>query len=110
MDSIRAGHWNSAECRSTAHRWRTYPTWVNRFIPLIGCLGACMLPPVDSRTVIKRIEAEGWQLVRGTGSHHQFRHPSRPGTVAVPHPRKDMPVGTLKSIARQSGVNMGPPS
>ena len=62
---------------------------------------------MDSRTVIKLIEAAGWRLERVTGSHHQFRHPSKPGTVTVPHPRKDMPIGTLKSIARQTGVKLG---
>jgi predicted RNA binding protein YcfA (HicA-like mRNA interferase family) len=46
-------------------------------------------------------------LNRVAGSHHQFRHPSRPGTVTVQHPRKDMPIGTRKSIERQSDVNLG---
>ncbi|HEY0204334.1 MAG TPA: type II toxin-antitoxin system HicA family toxin [Acetobacteraceae bacterium] len=62
---------------------------------------------MDSRTIIKLIEADGWRLERVTGSHHHFRHPSKPGTVTVPHPRKDMPIGTLKSIARQTGVKLG---
>ncbi len=62
---------------------------------------------MDSRTIIKLIEADGWRLERVTGSHHHFRHPSKPGTVIVPHPRKDMPIGTLKSIARQTGVKLG---
>jgi predicted RNA binding protein YcfA (HicA-like mRNA interferase family) len=57
-----------------------------------------------SRDVIKRIEADGWYEVRQTGSHKQFRHPAKPGTVTVPHPKKEMPVGTLKSISKQSGV------
>jgi predicted RNA binding protein YcfA (HicA-like mRNA interferase family) len=37
------------------------------------------------------------------GSHHQFKHPRRPGKVTVPHPRKDLPVGTLRGIFRQAG-------
>ena len=40
------------------------------------------------------------------GSHHQFRHPKRPNGVTVPHPRKDVPIGTIKSIERQSGVKL----
>ena len=59
---------------------------------------------MDSRTVIRALTAAGWQEVRGTGSHHHFRHPERPGTVTVPHPKKDIAPGTLRSIARQSGV------
>jgi len=74
---------------------------------LVRCIQICMICLADSRTIIKRIEADGWRLDRVTGSRHQFRHPSKPGTVAVPHPRKDMPIGTLKSIARQSGVKLG---
>ena len=62
---------------------------------------------MDGRTVIQRIEADGWRLERMTGSHHQFRNPSKPGTITVPHPRKDMPIGTLKSIARQTGIKLG---
>ncbi|MFN8601190.1 MAG: type II toxin-antitoxin system HicA family toxin [Candidatus Binatia bacterium] len=30
----------------------------------------------------------------------------RRGTVTVPHPEKDIPVGTLRGIARQSGVRL----
>ena len=58
----------------------------------------------SSREVMKRLEAAGWICVRITGSHHHFRHPEKPGTVTVPHPVKDMPPGTLGSIARQSGM------
>jgi len=59
---------------------------------------------MDSRTVIRLLEAAGWQLVRVTGSHHHFRHPGRPGTATVAHPVKDIPPGTLRSIERQTGV------
>ena len=65
-----------------------------------------MTKSLSSREIIRRLEAAGWQLVRTTGSHHHFRHPQRPGTVTVPHPVKDMPSGTLKSIERQSGVKL----
>jgi predicted RNA binding protein YcfA (HicA-like mRNA interferase family) len=61
---------------------------------------------MKSREVIKAIEAEGWYLIRSVGSHHQFRHPDRPGLVTVPHPNADLAIGTLKSIERQSGVSL----
>lgn len=57
-----------------------------------------------SREVIAKIKADGWCEVRHEGSHKQFRHPEKPGTVTVPHPKKDLPTGTLKSISKQSGV------
>ena len=36
------------------------------------------------RDVIKLLEADGWFLERTVGSHLQFRHPNKPGTVTVP--------------------------
>lgn len=59
-----------------------------------------------SREVIRRLEAHGWYEVRQTGSHRQFRHPTRPGLVTVPHPKKELPIGTLKSISKVSGVKL----
>jgi predicted RNA binding protein YcfA (HicA-like mRNA interferase family) len=59
---------------------------------------------MHSREVIKALHAEGWRAVRVSGSHHHFQHPSKAGTVTVPHPVKDLRIGTLKSIERQSGI------
>ena len=42
--------------------------------------------------------AEGWMLVGGKGDHEKFKHPQRPGHVVVPHPRKNLAVGTLRNI------------
>ena len=58
----------------------------------------------SSREVIKILEADGWYEVSCVGDHHQFKHPTKPGKVTVPHPVKDIPVGTLKSISKQAGV------
>lgn len=60
---------------------------------------------MNSREVIRRLEAEGWFEVAQRGSHKQFRHPDKPGRVTVPHPGRDIPIGTLRSIERQSGVS-----
>ena len=60
---------------------------------------------MKSRDVIAKLEADGWFEVRQSGSHKQFRHPNKPGTVTVPHPKKDMPIGTLKSIEKQAGLS-----
>lgn len=52
------------------------------------------------------LEADSWYEVRTRGSHHIFHHPTKPGMVTVPHPKKDIPLGTLRSIERQSGVRL----
>jgi predicted RNA binding protein YcfA (HicA-like mRNA interferase family) len=59
-----------------------------------------------SRDVVRKLEADGWREVRQAGSHRQFRHPERSGTVTVPHPKAELAVGTIKSIERQSGVKL----
>lgn len=61
---------------------------------------------VSSAEVIRRLTAAGWQPIRTKGSHHHFKHSSQPGIVTVPHPKKDLPIGTLKSIEKQSGVKL----
>jgi len=60
----------------------------------------------SSRDVIEQLMADGWQLVAVRGSHHQFRHRLKSGRVTVPHPLKDLPIGTLKSIERQAGLRL----
>jgi predicted RNA binding protein YcfA (HicA-like mRNA interferase family) len=61
---------------------------------------------MDSRTIIKILKRNGWREVAKAGSHAQFRHPDKKGRVTVPHPNKDIPVGTLKSIERQSELKL----
>jgi predicted RNA binding protein YcfA (HicA-like mRNA interferase family) len=60
---------------------------------------------VKVREVIDRLEADGWALVRTRGSHRQFRHPVKAGTVTVAgKPNIDVPAGTLGSIWKQAGL------
>ena len=61
---------------------------------------------MTSQEVINILKKNGWVLVRITGSHHIFKHPTKPGHVTVPHPRKDLTMETLKSIERQSGLSL----
>lgn len=58
----------------------------------------------SSREVLKILKDNGWYEVGCDGVHHQFKHPKKKGRVTLTHPRKDIPVGTLKSIAKQAGV------
>ena len=48
--------------------------------------------------------ADGWYKVNTVGSHCQFKHPEKKGRTTVKHPDKDIPLETLKSIERQSGL------
>ena len=59
------------------------------------------------RDLIKLVEADGWRLDRSVGSHMQFRHPSKSGTVTISAGGKlgrDVPTGTLNSVLRQAGL------
>ena len=58
----------------------------------------------SSREVISLLKADGWYLVKCVGDHHHFKHPTKPGKVTIPHPVQDIPIRTLKSISKQSGV------
>lgn len=60
----------------------------------------------SSRELIKIIEADGWKLCDTTGSHHHFKHPAKPGKVTIPHPKKDLPAGTVKSILHQAKITL----
>jgi predicted RNA binding protein YcfA (HicA-like mRNA interferase family) len=60
---------------------------------------------VKVRDLIKLIEAEGWFLVRTRGSHRQFHHSTKSGTVTVAGKDSvDVPKGTLNSILKQAGL------
>lgn len=59
---------------------------------------------MNSREIIKLLTQDGWFVVGVRGSHHQFKHVSKTGRVTVPHPKKDLPIGTVKSIFKQAGI------
>ncbi|MFL9889461.1 MULTISPECIES: type II toxin-antitoxin system HicA family toxin [Paraburkholderia] len=59
---------------------------------------------MKSAEVVKLIQAAGWRLIRISGSHHHFRHAARSGLVTIPHPKQDLPPGTLNSILKQAGL------
>ncbi|MEK1891468.1 MAG: type II toxin-antitoxin system HicA family toxin [Phyllobacterium sp.] len=55
----------------------------------------------NSKKIIKRLKDEGFELVSIRGSHHKFRKGEI--TLIIPHPKKDLPVGTARSIAKDAG-------
>ncbi len=68
--------------------------------------GWCTNTHVDSRAIIRALEADGWREVARKGSHAQFKYPVKSGRVTVPHPKKDVPRGTLRSIETQAGLKL----
>jgi len=61
---------------------------------------------VSSRDVIRKLVADGWFEVARRGSHVQLKHPVKSGRVTVPHPKKDLPLGTVKSIEKQARLKV----
>ena len=59
---------------------------------------------MKSAGLIKALERVGWTLHRIKGSHHVFKHPSKPGHIVVPHPKKDLGIGLVRAILKQAGV------
>jgi predicted RNA binding protein YcfA (HicA-like mRNA interferase family) len=57
------------------------------------------------RDAIKLVEADGWKLTRTRGSHRQYHHPKKPGTVTIAgHPSADLGPKTQTSILKQAGL------
>jgi predicted RNA binding protein YcfA (HicA-like mRNA interferase family) len=61
---------------------------------------------MNSRDVIALLAIDGWFKIGQNGDHVQFKHKTKPGRVTVPHPSRDIPIGTLKSIEKQSGLKL----
>ena len=57
------------------------------------------------REMDKILKADGWYEVKQVGSHHQYKHPTKPGKITVPeHGGKDIDMQTVKSIKRYAGL------
>jgi len=59
----------------------------------------------SSKQIIATLKACGFIQVSQRGSHVKFKKENR--TVIVPSPKKEIPLGTLRSIIRQSGLTPG---
>jgi predicted RNA binding protein YcfA (HicA-like mRNA interferase family) len=60
---------------------------------------------VKVRDVIRLIESDGWNQIRQTGSHRQYHHPVKSGTVTVAgHPSVFLHPKTLATIKKQAGL------
>ena len=55
--------------------------------------------------LLRRLEQDGWTIVRQQGSHRVYRHPLKSGQLVVPmHGSKELATGTLNSILKKAGL------
>jgi predicted RNA binding protein YcfA (HicA-like mRNA interferase family) len=66
----------------------------------------CIPIHMQSREILAALARDGWREIAHKGSHVQLRHPRKPGRVTVPHPKRDVPIGTLRSIEKQARLRL----
>lgn len=54
--------------------------------------------------MLRDLQRDGWREKARRGSYLQLVHPTKPGKVTLPHPKKDLPLGTVRNIYRQAGL------
>lgn len=53
------------------------------------------------KSIEKKLTSNGWQLVRISGSHHQYKKAGVSTLATIPnHGKKDIPIGVLKSLGK----------
>jgi predicted RNA binding protein YcfA (HicA-like mRNA interferase family) len=60
----------------------------------------------SSKEILQILKEDGWIAKSQEGSHVQLIHPTKPGKVTVPHPRKEFKLKTLKTIFKQAGLKI----
>ena len=75
----------------------------NQCVCYVHQTGAVM-PSVSSKKAIKDLQAAGWHQVARRGSHVQLKHAEKTGRITVPHPKRDLPLGTAKAIYDAAGL------
>ncbi|MCM3920339.1 type II toxin-antitoxin system HicA family toxin [Frankia sp. AiPs1] len=64
------------------------------------------LPVLPGGEVVKVLEKLGFEVIRTKGSHHMMRNAEGRFTVVPVHPGRDLPVGTLRRIIRDTGLSI----
>jgi len=59
---------------------------------------------VNSKELLRILKDEGWYEDRVVGSHHIFKHATKPGHLSVPHPKRDLGIGLVNKILKQAGL------
>lgn len=57
-----------------------------------------------AREIEKILLKDGWCFVKQSGSHRQYKHPSKPGKVTIPWHTGDLDKRTADSILNQAGL------
>ena len=58
------------------------------------------------REMVRLVEQDGWYHVRTRGSHRQFKHAMKTGTVTIAgRMSKDLGPDTVSSILKQAGLD-----
>lgn len=50
------------------------------------------------------VKTDGWQYTDTKGSHHHYKHPSKPGKLTIPFHNSDLKIKTVNSILKQAGL------
>ncbi len=58
---------------------------------------------LGSAEIIRILEARGFRFISQRGSHVKMRS-AEGRTAIIPHPKREIPIGTTRSIIRQSGL------
>lgn len=61
---------------------------------------------MNSREVIRLLQAAGFEWVGGKGDHRVFRHHESGRKVAIVHPERDVKIGLLIAYEKQSGIKL----
>jgi predicted RNA binding protein YcfA (HicA-like mRNA interferase family) len=73
-------------------------------IVLTALLMVVIIHTMKSAALIRQLTKEGWTLDRVAGSHHIFKHPTKPGHISVPHPKADLGKGLIHKLLKQAGL------
>ncbi len=61
--------------------------------------------PTNSKAIVTLLEQAGFERVSTKGSHVKMKHPDGRITI-VPHPKKDLPLGTVRNILKQAKIEI----
>jgi predicted RNA binding protein YcfA (HicA-like mRNA interferase family) len=57
----------------------------------------------NSHDIIRRLLQDGFERKSIKGSHHKYIHRQMRRMVIVPHPKRDLPIGTIRDIYKDAG-------
>ncbi len=59
---------------------------------------------MTAKEITEKIINDGWYYVRCKGSHKQYKHPEKSGTVTIPVHSGDLKPKTKETILKQAGL------